>query len=94
MVVVDKTLPPTCLFSIYYHIFSSKKTVTTTTEEKENHENHENQGKWYIKVENPNIEMKVDETTLTFLSTPYPLGMSNRVVVGKQEFIIEFACEE
>ena len=97
VVVVDKTLPPTFLFSIYYHIPSPEKIVATEENEnetKETKETKDNQGKWYIKVANPNIEMKVDETTLTFLSIPYPLGVSSRVVVGKQEFFIEFACEE
>ena len=85
VVVVDDSLPSS-LFTITY-ITSSEEDC-----EKKKFSSKDDDG-WYIKVNHPDIEILVQETPLTFISPPFALGKSNRIVVGKHEFVVEFACD-
>ena len=83
--VVDDSLPSS-LFTIAY--------ISSSEEDREKKKiSSKDEGGWYIKVNQPDIELHIEETPLTFISPPFALGNSNRIVIGRHEFVVEFACE-
>ena len=83
VVVVDDSLPSS-IFTITYMTFTEENGENEKISSKED-------GGWYIKVNRPDIEVIVQETPLTFISPPFALDKTSRVIIGKHEFIVEFA---
>lgn len=47
--------------------------------------------KWCVVVKSPELEVKVGDDNISFLSSPYPLEKCGRITAGCHEFIVELA---